>query len=357
VRLFLKHRNLVSGLTVLFAIAIPCPAQQNPAAQSSQYAIGADISFLPQAEQQGAVFKENGVARPALEILHDHSYNWIRLRIFNSPATLPNNLDYTLAAAKHAKAMGFKFLLDFHYADDWADPGHQPTPAAWKNLTHKQLVGAVFAYTRETIASFRDAGVMPDMVQVGNEVTHGMLWPDGKLPDNWDNFAELLKAGIDGVAAGSGTQPRPALMIHIDRGGDIAGTKYFFDKLLSYKIQFDVIGQSYYPWWHGSLNDLRATLEFTVREYGKDVYIVETAYNWEPGNYLQHPGPFSETPEGQRDFLDEVNRIVMSAPGGHGKGVFWWEPAVRGDLVQRGFFDNAGNVLPVITVYDRFARH
>jgi arabinogalactan endo-1,4-beta-galactosidase len=146
-------------------------------------------------------------------------------------------------------------------------------------------------------------------------------------------------------------------MIHIDRGGDIAGTKYFFDKLLSYKIQFDVIGQSYYPWWHGSLNDLRANLEFTIREYGKDVYIVETAYNWEPGNYMKRPGPFSETPEGQRDFLDEVNRIVMEAPGAHGKGVFWWEPAVRGELVQRGFFDGDGNVLPVIAVYDRFARY
>jgi arabinogalactan endo-1,4-beta-galactosidase len=184
-----------------------------------------------------------------------------------------------------------------------------------------------------------------------------MLWPDGKLPDNWDNFAQLVKAGVDGVSAGSGTQPHPAIMIHIDRGADIAGTKYFFDKLLSYKIQFDVIGQSYYPWWHGSLNDLRATLEFAIREYGKDVYVVETAYNWEPGNYIKHPGPFPETPDGQRDFLDEVNRIVMEAPGAHGKGVFWWEPAVHGGLAQRGFFDNDGNVLPVISVYDRFARH
>lgn len=353
----MKRRRSVSVLILVLAASVACPAQQTPAGKSSQYAIGADISFLPQAEQQGAVFKENGVAKPALEILRDHGYNWVRLRIFNSPATLPNNLDYTLAAAKRAKAMGFRLLLDFHYADDWADPGHQPTPVAWRELSHQQLVDAVFAYTRDTIASFRNAGVMPDMVQVGNEITHGMLWPDGKLPENWDRFAELVKAGIDGVSAGSGTDPHPAIMIHIDRGGDIAGTKYFFDKLLSYKIQFDVIGQSYYPWWHGSLNDLRANLEFTIREYGKDVYIVETAYNWEPGNYMKRPGPFPETPEGQRDFLDEVNRIVMEAPGAHGKGVFWWEPAVRGELVQRGFFDGDGNVLPVIAVYDRFARY
>jgi arabinogalactan endo-1,4-beta-galactosidase len=348
--------ELAGAVLLVVAACVACPAQV-VTGKSSQYAVGADVSFLPQAEQQGAVFKENGVAKPGLEILRDHSYNWVRLRIFVAPTSLPNNLDYTLAAAKQAKAMGFKFLLDFHYADDWADPGHQPTPAAWAGFTHEQLADAVFAYTRDTIAAFRSAGVMPDMVQVGNEISAGMLWPDGKLPGNWDHFAQLVQAGINGVSAGSGSAPRPLIMIHIDRGGDMAGTKAFFEKLATYHIQFDVIGQSYYPWWQGSLNDLRANLEATIDELGKDVYVVETAYNWEPGNYTRSPGPFAESPEGQRDFLDEVNRVVMEAPGGHGKGVFWWEPAVRGGLVQRGFFDNDGNVLPVIGVYDRFARH
>ncbi|MFZ0744879.1 MAG: glycosyl hydrolase 53 family protein [Terracidiphilus sp.] len=352
------HLRSFAFFAVLVLCAAPlCPSQQVTTGKSSQFAVGADISFLPQAEQQGAVFKENGVAKPALEILRDHSYNWVRLRIFVAPTNLPNNLEYTIAAAKQAKAMGFRFLLDFHYADGWADPGHQPTPAAWAAFTHKQLVDAVFAYSRDTIATFRTAGVMPDMVQVGNEISNGMIWPDGKLHENWDHFAQLVQAGIDGVGAGCGNEPRPLIMIHIDKGGDIAATKSFFDKLATYNIKFDVIGQSYYPWWQGSLNDLRANLEATISAYGKDVYVVETAYNWEPGNYTSRPGPFPETPEGQRDFLDEVNHIVMEAPGGHGKGVFWWEPAVRGPLVQRGFFDNDGNVLPVIGVYDRYARH
>jgi arabinogalactan endo-1,4-beta-galactosidase len=352
-----RRHILLFGVTLLLISGVLLNAQQTSGGQSSEYAIGADLSFLPLAEQQGAVFKENGVAGPALEIFREHSYNWVRLRIFNAPVTLPNNLDYTIAAARRVKAIGFKLLLDFHYADDWADPAHQPTPAAWQSLTHKQLVDKVFTYTRDTMAAFKTAGVLPDMVQVGNEVTHGMLWPDGKLPENWDRFAELLKAGIEGVGAGSGDGSRPTIMIHIDRGGDIAGTKYFFDQLAAYKVGFDVIGQSYYPWWQGSLNDLRANLEFMIHQYGKDVYIAETAYNWEPGNYLKQPGPFPETPEGQRDFLDELNRVVMQAPGGHGKGIFWWEPAVRGQLAQRGFFDHDGNVLPVIGVYDRFARH
>ncbi|MFZ0395510.1 MAG: glycosyl hydrolase 53 family protein [Terracidiphilus sp.] len=157
----MPHRISASVAVLLLVAGIACPAQPTPVQESSKYAIGADISFLLQAEQQGAVFKENGIARPALDILRDHGYNWIRLRIFNSPSTLPNNLDYTLAAAKRARAMGFRFLLDFHYADDWADPGHQPTPAAWKELNHKQLTEAVFAYTRDTIATFREPLIKP----------------------------------------------------------------------------------------------------------------------------------------------------------------------------------------------------
>src|SRR5436305_751020 len=127
------------------------------------YAIGADVSFLAQVEKQGAVFKDNGVPRPGLQILKDHGYNWVRLRLFHTPAQLPNNLEYTISLAKDAKKLGFKFLLDFHYADDWADPGKQPIPKAWQGKSHQELVQAVFEYTHDTIAAFRDAGVLPDM--------------------------------------------------------------------------------------------------------------------------------------------------------------------------------------------------
>jgi arabinogalactan endo-1,4-beta-galactosidase len=219
-------------------------------------------------------------------------------------------------------------------------------------------VQAVFEYTRDTIIAFRDAGVMPDMVQIGNEVIGGMLWPDGKLPDNWDNFAELVKAGIRGVDAGRGDNARPLIMIHIDRGGDRQGTKWFFDKLNSYQIPFDVIGQSYYPWWHGSLLDLRENLIFMAAEYHKDIIVVETAYSWQPSQYQDQDAnaPFPESPEGQRGFLDELNRIVMSTPDHRGRGVFWWEPAVSPERNTRGMFDQDGNALPVLTVFDRFTR-
>jgi arabinogalactan endo-1,4-beta-galactosidase len=327
------------------------------AAPAADYAIGADLSFLKQAEEHGTVFKDGNVPKPGLQIFKDHGYNWIRLRLFHTPTRLPNNLEYTIAEAQAAKKLGFRFLLDYHYSDTWADPGKQFIPKAWEGMTHAQMVQALFAYTRDTIAAFREAGAMPDMVQIGNEITNGILWPDAKLPQNWDHFADFIKAGIAGVEAGKGNEPRPRIMIHIDKGGDWAATKAFFDKLHTYLINYDVIGQSYYPWWHGSLNDLRENLIYTEREYHKDIIVVEAAYNWTPGNYRDKPAPFPETPEGQKEFWDEVNRTVQATPEGRGIGVFWWEPAVEGARGGRGFFDQDGNALPVITAFDKLTRH
>ena len=347
-------RNTRAILILLMFAAAP------RAGKAADYAVGADLSFLKQAEQQGGtIFREDGQSKPGLQIFKDHGYNWIRLRLFHTPSTLPNNLEYTIALAQEARKLGFKFLLDYHYSDTWADPGKQYVPKAWQGKSHAELVRAVFEYTRDTIAQFREAGVLPDMVQVGNEITHGMMWPDGKLPEQWDNFAELMKAGINGIDAGRGNAARPLIMIHIDRGGDLKGTKAFFDKWNSYGADYDVIGQSYYPWWHGTLLDLRENLAFMANEYRKNIMLVEVAYNWRPSEYKGKPAPFPESPAGQREFLDEVNRLVLQTPGGRGKGVFWWEPAVpsrSAPLRSRGMFDDSGNALPVITVFDRFTR-
>jgi arabinogalactan endo-1,4-beta-galactosidase len=343
----------VQSLVLLALFLWPQASSIRPA----EYVVGADLSFLKMAEDHGKIFKDGGQAKPGLEIFKDHGYNWIRLRLFHTPTELPNNLEYTIALAKAAKQLGYHFLLDYHYSDTWADPGKQFLPKAWEGMSHAQLVTAVFDYSKQTMTAFREAGVPPNMVQIGNEIINGMLWPDGRLPGNWDNFADLIKAGIAGVEAGTGDAPRPQIMIHIDRGGDKVRTKEFFDKLNSYHVQYDVIGQSYYPWWQGSLNDLRENMFFMAREYKKDIIVVEAAYNWIPAEYKKRPGPFPETAEGQKEFLEEVNRVVQETPDGRGKGIFWWEPAVSGPLGSRGFFDENGNALPVITTFDKFTRY
>ena len=348
------HRKLV-GFALLLFIRAPLDA-------ASDYAIGADLSFLKRTEEAGVKFKDGGIEKPGLQIFRDHGYNWIRLRLFHTPSNhprpLPNDLAYTIALAQDAKAHGMKFLLNYHYSDTWADPAKQFLPKAWEGLDHAALVAAVRDYTRDTIAAFREAGVMPEMVQIGNEVTPGMLWPDGKLPENWDNFAELIKAGIEGVDLGRGDAARPRIMIHIEKGGNWTRTKWFFDNLLARGVEFDVIGQSYYPWWHGSLLELRDCLNATAETYKKQIILVEVAYNWRPAEYKDEPPPFPETPEGQREFLGEVNRAVLGIPHGLGKGIFWWEPAVNPTtrIASRGMFDEDGNALPVITVFDKFTR-
>lgn len=343
-----------AGLCAWAALAPVARAQQH-----TDYAFGADLSFLREVEDRGVKFKDHGVVKPALQIFRDHGYNWIRLRICVPPVKdgLPNNLPYTIASARAAKALGFRFLLDFHYSNAWADPRNEPTPDAWKTLTPDQLVDQVYRYTRDTIASLRGAGVLPDMVQIGNEIGNGMLWPDGKLPGHWDTFAALVYAGINGVDAGRGNHRRPKIMLHVDFGGDPFMTRRFFDRINDYGIPYDVVGLSFYPWSHGTLLDLRANLRLVATVLHKDVIVVETGYFWRPSRYFRTtPPPFPETPEGQKQWLEAVNDAVMSTPGGHGKGVFWWEPAAMGGLVARGYFDEQHNALPIMDAFDQYTR-
>jgi arabinogalactan endo-1,4-beta-galactosidase len=345
-------RNLLK-LVCLLSLAIGAPRP----ALAQTYAVGADVSFLGECELDGVVFKEGGQPRDVLAILREHHYNWVRLRVFHDPSAsadrLPNDLNYTLALARRAKSMGFHLLLDLHYSDSWADPGKQPTPAAWSNLNHRQLVDQVFNYTRDVIAAFNRKGLMPEMVQVGNEITNGMLWPDGKLPGNWDNLADLLNAGIKGAEAGRGSRPRPRIMIHIERSGDYDAAVSFFDNLIARHVPFDVMGLSYYPLWHGDIAAMRANLRNLAMRYRRPIIVVEAAYRWTPGDFAGKKAEFPESPEGQKDFLLAVDAAVRAIPNGLGQGVFWWEPAAEGDLRGRSFFDLEGNVLPVISVFDK----
>ncbi|MEJ2677491.1 MAG: glycosyl hydrolase 53 family protein [Gemmatimonadota bacterium] len=355
------------GLNRMYALLslslLACPtglhaqAVESVGGQPFVFAVGADLSFLKAAEDRGVQFKDNGVVRPALEIFKDHGYDWIRLRVFHAPTRLPNNLQYTIALAKQAKARGYHFLLDYHFSDTWADPQHQITPAAWDTTNLQVLIDSVYNYTRDTFKAFQDSGVTPDMVQIGNEVRNGMMWPLGKLPAHWDNFAALYKAALDGIDAARGSAPRPILLLHYDNGADTEGALRFFERVNSYALPYDIIGFSYYPWWHGNLLHLRDNLLSILHNFPqKDVMLVEVGYR--PRVY-EHPDSLApyplDAPGGPRKmFLEAVTQTLLSISDRRIKGIFWWEPATGCDS---DFFDKNCDARPVMDVFDHYRRY
>jgi arabinogalactan endo-1,4-beta-galactosidase len=304
---------------------------------------GADVSFIPQIEDLGGIYRDQeGVAGDPLDIFKKYGFNWIRLKLWHTPREPYNDLPRILAMARRIRDREMKFLLNFHYSDDWADPAKQVKPAAWKNLAFAALKDSLYLYTKKVVRALADQGTPPDMVQIGNEITPGMLWNDGRVggsydtPQQWKNLGDLVKAGIQGVNEGLDTAGSVPIMIHLDRGGDNRGSRWFFDRLLAQKVDFDIIGLSYYPWWHGSFDDLRSNLEDLAVRYGRDIVVVETAYPWtlQPfdasGNIVGNPGQllagYPATAAGQAAFLRNLMQLVRSVPGGRGKGVFYWAP-------------------------------
>ena len=295
--------------------------------------LGADISFLPELEAKGMHFSDKGKVKDAMEILKDHGINYVRLRIFNDPANDSGyspakgfcDLQHTLQMAKRIKNAGLKFLLDFHYSDTWADPGKQYKPAAWKSLNFTGLTKALRDYTRDVMLALKQQNTLPDMVQTGNEINHGMVWPDAAI-NNPDNLSMLLKAGITAVKE---VAPSTIIMLHIALGGQHDESVFFIDNMIARGVPFDVIGLSYYPRWHGSLDDLKNNLTSLAKSYKQDIIVVE---------YSQ--------------LKKEVNEIAFNLPGDKGKGTCIWEPLSTWESI----FDKEGKSTELIKVYDEISK-
>lgn len=324
---------------------------------------GGDISMLPRFEELGAVYRNGEEPADAIGIMMRKGCNCFRLRLFVNPSmknAVIQDLGYTVRLAQRIKKAGAFLLLDIHYSDTWADPGHQSKPAAWQDLSFEELEAKVESYTADVIATMKKAGCLPDIVQVGNEITPGFLWPEGRLQDakgGWENFTKLLKAGIRGVRKPLGEEDNVGIMIHIDKGGNASQTGWFFGNLEKHKVEYDMIGLSYYPWWHGGIDDLRSNLKATAERFGKEIVVVETAYPWRQGEQTENMD-WPQTPLGQRQFLDDVIGAVQSTPGGLGKGVLWWYPEsipTKSLKVWMGgrmaLFDQEGRALPALDAY------
>lgn len=333
--------------------------------------VGADLSFVPQLESLGAEYRVDGTAVDPLDALREDGWGLVRLRLWHSPAEPWQGLDATVSYALEAAAAGHQIMLDIHYSDTWADPAHQTKPAAWQGIQFPALVDSVYAYTNAVVRRFRDDGVIPDYVQIGNEISAGMLWDDGRVGGQWDTseqwerLAALLSAGASAARDSLPAGKRPSVVIHVDNGGSNALCRWFFDHLVAEGVDFDAIGVSYYPWWHGALWELRDNLRDLARAYGKELIVVETAYPWtlegndSTGNFVDSaddllPG-YEATPEGQKAFLSDLLSVVEGAPGGLGRGIIYWEPGLLSVAGGPGnpcenlaLFDFDGNALPAL---------
>lgn len=319
-----------------FRMMTPTAEQLPPTTKHVDAMIGADISWLPQIENragrffQGATgFFENGGQVDAIALLEAHGFNNIRLRIFHRPENEAGyapgegycGLDYTLGMAKRIKDAGMGFLLDFHYSDYWADPQQQYKPLAWADLDFESLKDSVRAYTSAVLTDLEGQGALPDMVQIGNEINHGLLWPEGHI-GNPDQLAGLLRAGVEGVEA---VAPDMPVMMHIALGGQNDEARFWLDNMIARGVEFDVLGLSYYPRWHGTLEDLFSNVHDLAERYHKPIIIVEYS-----------------------DFKREVADVVFGLPDGLGRGTAIWEPL----NARSGLFDGEGNVTDLMTVYD-----
>ena len=361
---------------------------------------GFDVSTLLEVENCGGRFYDHGVKKDALEILKSYHGNWIRIRVWNDPYSNYGepygagncDLENMVKLAKRVKKAGFEWLLCLHYSDFWADPGKQYLPKVWEGKSIEELEQAVYDYTKQVLAICKQEDIMPGMVQVGNELSNGLMWPVAKWP-SFDNIARFVKAGVRAVREAS---EEIKVMIHLDHGGKIELYEEWFDNFKERDGDWDIIGLSYYPFWHGELADLKANLFNCAIRYEKDLVIAEVSmgYTMESyGEYEQLPEgerkgaatklelaqkvSYPMTREGQADFILAVMNVLKEVPEDRGKGIFWWEPAwipVPGvgwanhagweyvkekgpggnEWANQALFDYEGNALPALQTIKEF---
>lgn len=310
---------------------------------------GGDISLLPAYEKAGAVYKTtDGTTIPnLLPWLHDEGMNAMRVRLFVNPSDHktkypaqydPNacqDLDYITPLCQDIVADGFDLMLDFHYSDTWADPAKQWIPESWRGLTDDQLYQKIYDYTKETLLSLKEAGVTPAFIQPGNEISYGMLWgmeddPASTLKKafmgsdaNWMRFGTLLNQAIKACRE---VCPDAKIVIHTERVSQPDVMNNFYDKMQSLGVDYDIIGLSYYPYFHGDMNTLDTALAtLTARYPDKKIMIVETGYSyaWEvPGTTHDFTGKWAYSLAGQDAFAKDL--VATLEKYENADGLFWW---------------------------------
>ena len=360
---------------------------------------GADLSSLSDVEKHGGKFYLNNKEEDCIKIIKQSGFNLIRLRLFNDPYDEDGNsyqigdcdIDGVIKMAKRIKEYDLNWMLDFHYSDAWADPGKQIMPKAWRNYNLEELIDAVYEFTKETLIKLKELYLVPNIIQVGNEITNGLLWPIGKKP-NYENIALLISSGI---RACKEILPESKIMIHIDKGTDNELFNDFFDNYFKYNgLDFDYIGLSYYIFWHGKLSDLENNMRLLYEKYHKEMIIVETSYAFTDKDYKEYEKledherkgmatkkellkdlPFEISEDGQADYMQYLMNLIKNTKGCLGfvywggeslpkEGLTWAnEKAIEymnekgpmgSEWCNQALFDYDGNALKILNIVKDF---
>lgn len=343
--------------------APPTPSPEPPRVAPADFVRAVDISFLPEIEAfqpPYVYFDRTGQPKELLAILKENGVNTIRVRLWHTPSTPHSGLDEVKLFSSRIKTAGLQLWLDIHYSDTWADPGHQSKPAAWSTLTGQVLSDSVYAYTKRVVSLLQ-----PDIIQIGNEINAGFLWPDGSSTN--PNFIVLLKSALKAVQDLPG--PKGKTLIHY---AGLYNTTAFYQTMAINNVQYDFIGISYYSFWHGkNLSLLKNSLVSLSQAIGKPVIIAETAYpfsllwndmtNNNIGLEDQLTPGYPGTADGQKKFMLDLKNIVIETDQGY--GICYWAPewvAFKGTQSTTGsswenmaLFDFSGKALPAIEVFKK----
>jgi len=308
------------------------PTPVPPVVVPTFFAKGADISWVTQMESSGSKFYDStGAQIDCFQLMKNLGFNSIRLRAWVNPPDGWCNTADLLTKALRAKALGFKIMIDFHYSDIWADPGHQTVPAAWTGMSITSLDSAVYSYTQSVLKTLEQNNVSPTWVQVGNETDDGMLWETGRASTNMSNFASLIASGYNAVKSVDTTIK---VIVHISNGFDNTHFRWIFDGLQTNKAKWDIIGMSLYPpvsdWPYDNALCLQ-NINDMISRYGKPVMICEV-------------GMDVNSPAACYSFLTDLMSKVKSVSNNNGLGVFYWEPECNSNWnsYSLGAFDNTG---------------
>ena len=362
----------------LFTTLLLTALTMGAVAQTPSRLVGGDMSLLPSYEAASVkYFTQSGtriddllsyVASPEV------GWNAVRVRLFVEPSNASDedkkqgvyqNLDYVTALGKRIKEAGMQFLLDFHYSDSWADPAKQTKPSAWSSMSVEQLNNIMYSYTKDCLQHLVNSQATPDYIQIGNEISYGMLWQTGRVhannTDRWDVFAGFLNQGAKACRE---VCPDARIIIHTERAGDHSYALNYYAKLDKYNVDYDIIGLSYYPFWHKSLSQLSTTLNTLEKNFpDREVQIVETAYYYQykpSSGYDSESAPWAVSPSGQKAYVDAL--VAELEKHANVTGLYWWCPeengyqnSVLGSWINRGLFNNSnGRALPALYALKKY---